>query len=64
MRYYLLTSRSTKIIRYFLLQKMTDIQENILLYSKTIRIKFVAAYKSQYKKHVNMTLFSKINMVS
>jgi len=47
MRYLLLTSRSTNTIQYFLLQKMTDIEENILLYCTTVIIQFVGAYNSQ-----------------
>jgi hypothetical protein len=31
-----LTSSSTETIRYFLLQTMTDIQDNVLLYSETV----------------------------
>jgi hypothetical protein len=36
MRYSLLTSSTTYIIQYFLLQETTDIQENIILYSETV----------------------------
>jgi hypothetical protein len=42
---------------------MTDIEENLLLYSETVINTVYSSFKSQYKKYVNMSLFSKIKMV-
>ena len=42
---------------------MTDIQENILLYSETVINTVCSSIQSQYKKYEDMSLFSKIKMV-
>jgi len=55
MRYFL-TSYSTYIIQYFLLQKMTDIQDNILLYSEIVINTFCRSTQASVQKiceHVN-----------
>ena len=62
MRYFL--HHIEYIKQYLLLQTVTDIQENIPLYTKTVINTVCRAYKSQYKKYVNMSLFSKIKMFS
>ena len=59
MRYFL-TSCSTYTIQYFLLQKMTDIQENILLYSEIVINTFCMSIQASEQKYVNMSLSSKI----
>jgi len=45
-------------------QTVTDIQENVLLYSETVLNTVFRSIQVSVQKYVNMSLFLKIKMVS